>query len=278
MLIGNIQQAQKAFDKLSTPLAIPGAAIIDAELKAASGDVAGAQQAFLLAIDTGQLDEHSFSMDLIEYFCDQQKWLAIEAYGAQTLKANASSNLKNTQLTQIGLCYFQQQQWEKTQYWLSQLNFAQTIDPKVYLALAKANIALEQLKIAEEYIDKFEIYKTQVSAEMLWAAIEVYQVLGKLGRANQLSDNLRVLFPSWSYQYNHPINTAVKQNQPLMQPLPSDLPANNQSVSQHIIKKGETLYQLSKRYDVSIDDLLKWNQHVVVDDIPLGTSIRVSAK
>jgi LysM repeat protein len=53
--------------------------------------------------------------------------------------------------------------------------------------------------------------------------------------------------------------------------------ASSPDKTSHIIKKGETLYQLSKRYGVSILDLLVWNPALVVDDIPLGASIRISA-
>jgi LysM repeat protein len=45
----------------------------------------------------------------------------------------------------------------------------------------------------------------------------------------------------------------------------------------YFIKKGETLYQLSNRYGVSLSDLLLWNPALVVDEITLGALIRISA-
>jgi LysM repeat protein len=44
----------------------------------------------------------------------------------------------------------------------------------------------------------------------------------------------------------------------------------------HTIRSGETLYQLSKLYDLSIADLLLWNPDLVIEDIALGTRIRIS--
>jgi LysM repeat protein len=42
------------------------------------------------------------------------------------------------------------------------------------------------------------------------------------------------------------------------------------------MQKGETLYQLSKRYGVTIPELQAWNPSLVIDDISVGTKIRVT--
>ena len=41
----------------------------------------------------------------------------------------------------------------------------------------------------------------------------------------------------------------------------------------HILKPGETLYSLSRRYDCSLDDLLKLNPGIDINDIPVGQKI-----
>jgi LysM repeat protein len=43
----------------------------------------------------------------------------------------------------------------------------------------------------------------------------------------------------------------------------------------HIMKKGETLYQLSIRYGVTSPELMSWNPNLVIDDISIGTKIRI---
>ncbi len=46
----------------------------------------------------------------------------------------------------------------------------------------------------------------------------------------------------------------------------------------HVIKEGETLYSLSRQYQVSVDDILQLNPGLKVDDIPLGTRLRIPTK
>ena len=50
------------------------------------------------------------------------------------------------------------------------------------------------------------------------------------------------------------------------------IPATNQ----HLVKKGETLYALSKQYNVSIQDLRAWNNIDVSNSISIGTLLKVS--
>ncbi|MBU3003031.1 LysM peptidoglycan-binding domain-containing protein [Paraglaciecola arctica] len=44
----------------------------------------------------------------------------------------------------------------------------------------------------------------------------------------------------------------------------------------HIMKKGETLYQLSKLYGISIPELQAWNPDLAINNISVGTEIRIS--
>ena len=46
----------------------------------------------------------------------------------------------------------------------------------------------------------------------------------------------------------------------------------------HAMKEGETLYSLSRQYQVSVEDILHLNPGLKVDDIPLGTRIRIPVK
>ena len=43
----------------------------------------------------------------------------------------------------------------------------------------------------------------------------------------------------------------------------------------HTIKKGETLYELTKKYDKPLSKLLLWNPNLVINEIPLGTKIKL---
>ncbi len=46
----------------------------------------------------------------------------------------------------------------------------------------------------------------------------------------------------------------------------------------HVFGEGETLYSLSKKYNVSVDDIVKANPGIQPDDIPIGAEIRIPVK
>ncbi len=55
--------------------------------------------------------------------------------------------------------------------------------------------------------------------------------------------------------------------------------SNQQSIpaaNQHLVQKGETLYRLSKMYNVSIDELRKWNNIDNDNTISIGTLVQVT--
>jgi LysM repeat protein len=49
-------------------------------------------------------------------------------------------------------------------------------------------------------------------------------------------------------------------------------------VSIHTIKKGETLYQLTRKYGVTLSQLLLWNPNVVANKLLLGTKIKLGSE
>ena len=304
LLIGNIKKAEQHFLTLSQPELISGASLVKAELSAAKQDSVGAQQAFLFAITNEQFNDvvnkGQVSANLLEYFCVEKKWPALQGYGGalianETYKSGSLIRSKNIPLTQIGMCFFDEQRWDDAKYWLEQLDVSQKIDPQAYLALARISIGQQQYSAAQQSINKYEASKTKISAKMLWTAFEVYWSLQQPKIANQLGERLRSIFPNNEYTRKYILLTKRSLRQarvnnstpsptsnlakPELTPTPKTTESNrNDSVdSFHVIKKGETLYQLSKRYGVSILDLLVWNPALVVDEITLGTSVRVSA-
>ena len=46
----------------------------------------------------------------------------------------------------------------------------------------------------------------------------------------------------------------------------------------HTMREGETLYSLSRQYHVEVDEILRLNPDLKVDDIPLGARIRIPVK
>jgi Tfp pilus assembly protein PilF len=303
LLIGNIKQAQKTFDTINTidtignPQSMPNTLLTLAELRAASGDAEGAQQTFLQALDSGLLDKKSISVTLIDYFCTEKKWPALQGYASALVASvpddniqNASptvNHLKNSALTQIGLCFFNAQRFDEAQRWLQQLDVTQQLAPQAYLALARMAVEQKQYPAAQELINQYEVTKNKIDAKMLWTSFEVYRALEQPEKANQIGENLYSLFTNNEYTRNYILTVKrgermIRRQQKinaLIQTTDSTFekkqPTSFPEVPFHIMQKGETLYQLSKRYGVTTPELMSWNPNLVIDDISIGTKIRI---
>jgi Tfp pilus assembly protein PilF len=278
LLIGNIPKAEELFQNISKPELNPHALLALAELRAAKGDDLGAQQAFLLSTAHPEFNSYQVSPVLLDYFCHEKRWQTLEGYAAGLAKGEIPASTKNQQLSAIGLCFFSEQHWQEAINWLSLLDFTQQLDPLAYLAMARLNIEVQQNSVAQQFIDKYEVTKTQVDAQSLWTSFEVYRALQQHSLAEQAAQQLMTLFPNTNYGRKYLILTKRNKYVPAVVVNPiTTLAVQDQKKPQiHLIKKGETLYQLSKRYNISVADLLKWNPSLVIDDISLGTPIRVS--
>ena len=290
LLIGNLEKAQERFQTINNPESMPQAVLALAELRAASGDVLGAQQAFVLASNDLNMNKQQVSPALLEYLCEHRKWPVLQGYAKGLIATQMPVASKNMQLTTIGLCFFNQQQWADAHQWLNELDLSQPVYPMVYLALARFNVEQQQNESAQQLINKFETTKTKVDAQILWHSFEIYSALQQSQLAQQAAQQLMQLFPYTLYARhyirltkrlkNHPnvASEATTKTKPTTQAKPTETaPQQTLKTAQvHLIKQGETLYRLSKRYNVSVSDLLKWNPSLVIDDIPLGTAINVT--
>ncbi|MGS2720618.1 LysM peptidoglycan-binding domain-containing protein [Paraglaciecola aestuariivivens] len=304
LLIGNTTKAEQLLNQLDSTQLPPKAKVLLAELHAAKGNSVEAQQSFLSAIADMQANQAwantQVPVNLLDYFCDEKKWPALEGY-AKTIVAdisNASDSLNENQpikqkvLTQIGLCFFSQQKWQQTSTWLNQLELSSEVDPLVYLALARASIEQQDLVKAQQLISHYQQYKKKVDAPSLWAAIEVHLALGQQEQAKALGETLRSLFHynEYSRQYilltkrgmlDRPTSNSSQTLPPEAQQEPSATDAVSASTpalpfnTVHTIQKGETLYRLSKLYGLTTAELQAWNPELDVNDIPIGTQIRV---
>ncbi|GAC20094.1 LysM peptidoglycan-binding domain-containing protein [Paraglaciecola arctica] len=279
LMIGNVTKADEKFQTIQTPESVPGAMVALAQLRALKGDSLGAQQAFMLALDSPSLAALPVSSNLLDYFCQQKMWLALANYGDSLLKSSNDVATNNMTFSLIGQCFFKANEWNKAKYWLTKLDLALPVDSLDYLALARLGIEDKQYTEAEQFILRFEESKNNINAHTLWTALEVYQKLQQPKQVKQIGQNLITLFPSSDYSLvyqemlkanSHEFNRIVKKEVPLQVKL--DIKGTT-----HIMKKGETLYQLTKRYDVLMADLLRWNPYLVANNIPLGAQIRLFA-
>jgi Tfp pilus assembly protein PilF len=286
--IGNINKAREQFQKIEDPESNPSAMITLAELRAAEGDTIGAQQAFLFSLAYNQLTtpfHHTqVSPDLLDFFCQEKKWPALDAYAAALIDTAEVIDTINSTFSKLGVCFFNGQRWQEADDLFKQLNFALPVQPFSYLALARNSIEQEQYSAAKSWIAKFEETKTTIDAKILWTAFEVYRALGSTDIALQMAEHLRALFPNSQYVPKLQMLVQPAQINPIaFEPTArSESELESKSVKStpkktfHTIRSGETLYQLSKLYDLSIADLLLWNPDLVIEDIALGTRIRIS--
>jgi Tfp pilus assembly protein PilF len=297
LLLGDIQKAEQLFQTIEAAELNAQAMLTLAELHAAKGNSVKAQMVFLSALTDNQFElppnEASTRGDLLDYLCAQKKWPALQGYGAAikdianvagtTLTNNI--NIKNGVLTKIGLCFFYQQRWGDTKYWLEQVDLNERVNPLIYLALARAHIEQQQYLDAQSLITQYEQKKDTVDAQTLWVAIEVYLALKQPDKANQLGEIMRSLFHYNQYTREYILLTkrgrilAVPNNPTpsptLISSLPTPSKPNNSVDRVHIIRKGETLYQLTKKYKVTLAQVLIWNPNLVIDDILVGTKIKL---
>lgn len=278
LLIGNTEKAQERFELIHKPELSPYALLALAELRAAKGDDIGAQQAFLQSTSYSELDRQQISTDLLNYFCSAKKWPMLQGYASGLETSNMSPSVKNQQLGTIGLCLFSEQRWPDAYNLLSKLDFSQALDPFTYLALARLSIEQQQDKAALQFIEKFEANKTQVTPEILWTSFVVYSALQQQQLAQQSAQQLTTLFPFNAFTRKYLILTKRRVNTSEVEVPPSSAinVAQKTKATIHLIKKGETLYQLSKRYNISVEELLSLNPNLVIDDISLNTPIQVS--
>lgn len=293
--LGNIKKADQLFQTIEASELNAQAMLTLAGLNAAKGNSIDAQQMFLSALTDDEfevpLNKANIPADLLDYFCAEKKWPALKGYGtaiinmtndeSTTLADNTA--IKNNALTKIGLCSFYQQRWDETKYWLEQVDFNQPVNPLIYLALARSNIEQQLYEEAQSLITQYEQKKDTVEAQTLWNAIEVYMALKQPDMATQIGENMRTLFHYNEYTRKYILLTKrgliqAIENNPI--PSPTLIPTypNPEEIPKdvfHTIKKGETLYQLSKRYGVTTPELMSWNPNLVIDDISIGTKIRI---
>jgi Tfp pilus assembly protein PilF len=277
LLIGNITKADERFQTIQTPELVPGAMLALAQLRAAKGDSLGAQQAFVFALDNQTLSGQPITSKLLDYFCQKKMWQALEGYGTNLLDSATAIMAKNASLSMIGQCFFKTHEWINAKYWLNQLDLMQAVGPLDFLALARLSIEDKQYKKAEQFMIRFEETKNNLNAHMLWTALKVYQGLQQPKRVEQIGQHLSALFPDSDYSLVY--REMLKLNsQGLRKKLKTDISRQATLDTKgiiHIIKKGETLYQLSKRYGVTAAALMSWNPNLVIDDISIRTKIRI---
>ncbi|SDS18960.1 LysM peptidoglycan-binding domain-containing protein [Christiangramia echinicola] len=81
------------------------------------------------------------------------------------------------------------------------------------------------------------------------------------------------------YKYNPDAKEGIGINEKLVIPVEATRSENkaesNTQFTEHTVKKKETLYSLSKEYDVSVDDIKRYNKQLYSKELQMGETIRI---
>ncbi|MCM8568222.1 LysM peptidoglycan-binding domain-containing protein [Gramella jeungdoensis] len=81
------------------------------------------------------------------------------------------------------------------------------------------------------------------------------------------------------YKYNPDAKQGIQVNEKLVIPVnasrDSKPKANTSQFKEHKVEKKETLYSLSKQYNVSIDAIKRYNKHLYSEELQTGETIRI---
>lgn len=132
----------------------------------------------------------------------------------------------------------------------------------------------QEAKIAYRQYEKV----VPVTADTLNLAIEIEKGLGNANIAQGYLDMLQTLYPE-SVDRPRTVILAAKQtdNAVTEQRYPDDAPGNKSAdIQYHVLQKGETLYQISRLYNVRVQSLVDWNRISDVSGLSIGQRIIVS--
>lgn len=131
----------------------------------------------------------------------------------------------------------------------------------------------QEAKIAYRQYEKV----VPVTADTLNLAIEIENGLGNANIAQGYTDMLQTLYPDRVEQPRTVILTpALVSTGEVVQETTKPATAARSDILYHVLKKGETLYQVSRIYDVRVQSLVEWNSISDVSGLSIGQRLIVS--
>lgn len=151
-----------------------------------------------------------------------------------------------------------------------QITFSQTV-VKPGMDAVKHTVASGEtvLDISKKYVvDPAEIYRANrfaIDGVKEGMVLEFY--------APQKSPE--IILPSENYQTKPVSNTSEAVSKPVEQPENIVVPKSNSSNKTHKVKSGETLYGLSKIYNVSVDEIKNANTILMKNNLQAGQTLKI---
>ncbi len=233
--------------------------------------------------------------DFATYLCRKGEYESAVSHYTSTVSV-AGDGIKKSLLISLGECYYIQEKWaEAASAFEESLSVPIPDNDKALLRLADIALRDNNAKKALTYLEQFNQSKTQVTADSLSLEAKIYQRLGLESKLSHTVDMLQTLFPNHESTalYQTAQKTDIEEvpekqeviiaKQKPVEDVPSEPESlnDNQPTEQqpkfHIIKKGETLYRITRMYAVTLEQLAEWNPTLKADDISIGTKILISA-
>lgn len=121
----------------------------------------------------------------------------------------------------------------------------------------------------------FQIYSTSANAQAY-----KYHTVKKGETVFSISQNYNIDEED-IYKYNPEAREGIGINEKLVIPVSESNTSQKSNVSattqfvEHTVKKKETLYSLSKKYNVNIDDIKRYNKQLYSEELQMGETIRI---
>jgi type IV pilus biogenesis/stability protein PilW len=228
--------------------------------------------------------------DFVTYLCRKGEYDSATSHYTSVVSV-AGERIKKSLLLELADCYYQQEYWTEAEGAYKQsLNYQSGDNDKALLKLAELALNNGDSQSALDYLTRFDDTKVQVTAESLLLQIKTYEALAIDDKAEQASNMLATLFPNHDYVSQQNAETAAEEiakqqlvlekkvTTPVVQEEKKEVavstpPTVDKGFKFHTLMKGETLYRVTRIYNVSLAQLQTWNPDLKADDISIGTKI-----
>jgi type IV pilus biogenesis/stability protein PilW len=302
--LGNTEKAEPNLQKALNESPQSGAVYLGYALYYQQiGDYEKAEAAFFQA---RQYSPRSLiPQDFVTYLCRKGEYESATSHYSSVVSV-AGERVNKSLLIGLAECYYQQEYWaEAEEAYLVSLEQPSGTNDRALLRLAELSLNRNEPKTALEYLTRFNMAKTQVTAESLALELKTYEALELQDKVQEVGDMLSTLFPNHEYAQTLTSATESKPKEIKKQPVSVkersrtlakletketkpveagttkakvEVTVVDEAVKYHVIKKGETLYRVTRIYDVSLEQLRAWNPELKVNDISIGTKIYLQAQ
>lgn len=208
------------------------------------------------------------------FLCQKGDYKRSEEYLLKAISirnyANAAESYEN-----LAICSHSQAKLEKAIDYLGTALKHQPGRAKSWYMMIELLIAKQRWQEAKVAFRQYEKI-VPVNADSLALAIEIEQGLGNRATAQGYRDMLVKLYPESANKQRMQILRTPKTVGVQENPEPMEINNTKPEVMTHVVVAGETLYRISRQYNVRIQSLLDWNGISDVSNLRVGQKIFVA--